>query len=36
MREIFERPREAYTRRLLAAGLDPDPEVQKARRLALA
>ena len=29
-------PREAYTRRLLAAGLDPDPEVQKARRHALA
>ena len=29
-------PRQPYTRRLLAAGLDPDPEVQKARRLALA
>jgi peptide/nickel transport system ATP-binding protein len=36
VREIFEHPREAYTRRLLAAGLDPDPEVQKARRLAVA
>ena len=34
--EIFEAPREAYTRRLLAAGLDPDPEVQKARRLTTA
>ena len=29
------RPVQAYTRRLLAAGLDPDPEVQKARRLIL-
>jgi peptide/nickel transport system ATP-binding protein len=36
VREIFEHPHEAYTRRLLAAGLDPDPEVQKARRLAVA
>jgi peptide/nickel transport system ATP-binding protein len=36
VREIFEHPREPYTRRLLAAGLDPDPEVQHARRLALA
>ena len=36
VREIFDTPREAYTRRLLAAGLDPDPEVQKARRLTLA
>jgi peptide/nickel transport system ATP-binding protein len=35
VREIFEHPREPYTRRLLAAGLDPDPEVQHARRLAL-
>ena len=34
VREIFERPVQPYTRRLLAAGLDPDPEVQKARRLA--
>ncbi|MFO1141084.1 MAG: ABC transporter ATP-binding protein [Amaricoccus sp.] len=36
VRAIFDSPREGYTRRLLAAGLDPDPEVQKARRLALA
>ena len=36
VRDIFERPVQPYTRRLLAAGLDPDPEVQKARRLALA
>jgi peptide/nickel transport system ATP-binding protein len=35
VREIFDSPREPYTRRLLAAGLDPDPEVQHARRLAL-
>ena len=35
VREIFESPVQAYTRRLLAAGLDPDPEVQKARRLIL-
>ena len=36
VREIFERPSQPYTQRLLAAGLDPDPEVQKARRLAYA
>ena len=36
VREIFETPQQPYTRRLLAAGLDPDPEVQKARRLAVA
>ncbi len=36
VREIFETPVQPYTRRLLAAGLDPDPEVQKARRLAVA
>ena len=36
VRQIFDTPREPYTRRLLAAGLDPDPEVQKARRLAVA
>ncbi len=30
--QIFEAPREAYTRALLAAGLDPDPDVQAARR----
>ena len=34
VREIFENPREPYTRRLLAAGLDPDPDVQRARRIA--
>jgi peptide/nickel transport system ATP-binding protein len=34
--EIFETPQQPYTRRLLAAGLDPDPEVQRARRLAVA
>jgi len=34
VREIFENSRQPYTQRLLAAGLDPDPEVQKARRLA--
>ncbi|MCJ8141090.1 ABC transporter ATP-binding protein [Falsirhodobacter halotolerans] len=32
--EIFERPREPYTQALLAAGLDPDPEVQAERRRA--
>ena len=32
VREIFEHPREGYTQRLLAAGLDPDPEVQAHRR----
>ncbi|KKX33055.1 ABC transporter ATP-binding protein [Rhizobium sp. LC145] len=32
-RQIFESPRQDYTRRLLAAGLDPDPEVQQRRRL---
>ena len=35
VREVFENPAPAYTRGLLAAGLDPDPEVQKARRLIL-
>jgi peptide/nickel transport system ATP-binding protein len=34
VREIFENARQPYTRRLLAAGLDTDPEVQKARRIA--
>jgi len=34
VRAIFETPQQPYTRRLLAAGLDPDPEVQKARRAA--
>ncbi|MFO1165831.1 MAG: ABC transporter ATP-binding protein [Paracoccus sp. (in: a-proteobacteria)] len=32
VREIFEHPRQPYTQRLLAAGLDPDPEVQAQRR----
>jgi peptide/nickel transport system ATP-binding protein len=32
VREIFEAPRESYTRALLAAGLDPDPQVQAATR----
>ena len=36
VREIFDNPQQPYTRRLLAAGLDPDPEVQKARRRAAA
>ena len=34
VREIFETPREEYTRNLLAASLDPDPGVQAERRLA--
>jgi peptide/nickel transport system ATP-binding protein len=34
VREIFDTPQKAYTRRLLDAGLDPDPEVQRARRSA--
>ncbi|MFJ1292445.1 ABC transporter ATP-binding protein [Paracoccus yeei] len=34
VRQIFENPREPYTQALLAASLDPDPEVQAARRLA--
>ena len=32
--EIFDTPREAYTRALLAAGLDPDPDVQAENRAA--
>ncbi len=32
VRQIFEAPREAYTRALLAASLDPDPEIQAERR----
>jgi peptide/nickel transport system ATP-binding protein len=32
VRQIFDAPREAYTRNLLAASLDPDPAVQAARR----
>ena len=34
VRQIFEDPQQPYTRALLAASLDPDPEVQAARRLA--
>ena len=32
VRQIFDRPRMDYTQRLLAAGLDPDPDVQTRRR----
>ncbi|MGA0614451.1 ABC transporter ATP-binding protein [Paracoccus sp. KR1-242] len=32
VRQIFENPRQPYTQGLLAAGLDPDPAVQAARR----
>lgn len=32
--EIFENPRESYTRALLAASLSPDPEIQAERRRA--
>ncbi len=34
VREIFETPRKAYTQALLAAGLDPDPDVQAQNRAA--
>jgi peptide/nickel transport system ATP-binding protein len=34
VRQIFGSPRESYTRALLAAGLDPDPDVQAANRAA--
>ncbi|CAN7204991.1 ABC transporter ATP-binding protein [Phyllobacterium sp. LjRoot231] len=34
VREVFEAPKEDYTRALLAAGLDPDPDVQAAHRAA--
>jgi peptide/nickel transport system ATP-binding protein len=34
VREIFEKPREAYTKALLAASLDPDPDVQAEHRAA--
>ncbi|CDN52355.1 ABC transporter ATP-binding protein [Neorhizobium galegae] len=34
VREIFETPREAYTKALLAASLDPDPDVQAEHRAA--
>ncbi|MCF3638827.1 ABC transporter ATP-binding protein [Rhizobium sp. TRM95111] len=36
VRQVFEAPREAYTRALLAAGLDPDPDVRAAHRAACA
>ncbi|SEQ74791.1 peptide/nickel transport system ATP-binding protein [Faunimonas pinastri] len=32
VRQIFDTPKEPYTRALLAAGLDPDPDVQASRR----
>jgi peptide/nickel transport system ATP-binding protein len=32
VRQIFDAPREDYTRKLLAASLDPDPQVQARRR----
>ena len=32
VRQVFETPRQPYTQALLAAGLDPDPEVQATRR----
>ncbi|HSF92104.1 MAG TPA: ABC transporter ATP-binding protein, partial [Paracoccaceae bacterium] len=35
VKQIFEEPREKYTQDLLAASLDPDPEVQAARRKAI-
>ncbi|MDX3974933.1 ABC transporter ATP-binding protein [Shinella sp.] len=34
VREVFDTPREDYTRALLSAGLDPDPDVQAAHRAA--
>jgi peptide/nickel transport system ATP-binding protein len=34
VREIFEAPKKAYTQALLAAGLDPDPDVQAQNRAA--
>lgn len=34
VREIFDTPRQDYTRSLLAASLDPDPDVQAANRAA--
>jgi peptide/nickel transport system ATP-binding protein len=32
VQQVFEAPREPYTQALLASGLDPDPDVQAARR----
>ncbi len=34
VREVFDAPREPYTQALLAAGLNPDPDVQAAHRAA--
>lgn len=34
VRDVFEAPREAYTRALLAASLDPDPDIQAEHRAA--
>ena len=34
VRDVFDAPREPYTRALLAAGLDPDPDIQAAHRAA--
>ncbi len=34
VRQIFEAPKQGYTQRLLAAGLDSDPDVQAERRRA--
>jgi peptide/nickel transport system ATP-binding protein len=34
VREVFEAPRQDYTRALLAAALDPDPDTQAAHRAA--
>ncbi|SEN54479.1 peptide/nickel transport system ATP-binding protein [Paracoccus alcaliphilus] len=34
VRQIFDNPRQPYTQALLAAGLDPDPDVQAERRAA--
>jgi len=32
--QIFDTPRQPYTRQLIAASLNPDPEIQAERRLA--
>ncbi|MGB3814536.1 MAG: ABC transporter ATP-binding protein [Shinella sp.] len=34
VRDVFDAPQETYTRALLSAGLDPDPDVQAAHRAA--
>ena len=34
--QIFETPQHPYTQRLLAANLDPDPDVQAGRRAVIA